>query len=414
MKTFGRLCLGLVLLASRSPDRLLNPQFWAEDGSVFFCESVVYGGGAIGIAYRGYLHVVPRLAAALGSFLPWEWIPSAYAIVAAACTLYVVGRVFCARIPRTAAVVGSLAVLVVCHSGEIWSSLCCLHFIMGALLAVNLIESAPASRADSWRRGVEMALAILSGPEVIVAGPILLIRAWQFRREPVASVMMTLALASAAVQLGVMAAHPRVGDVDPAVMAATAIAAAFGYAEFLFAGAGADTFLNGPFPEFNFRLVVGAFAMIAVLVLLLDWRNRRRPTAWLLFAHAAALLVLARAAGADLFRLWPNPLANGGRYTYLPFVLATFGVGWLFAGILEQAPSRRRAVLLAAIPLMLVPLSAAIHWSPRPVRDYAWAEQVAEARAGRRKTFVSPANPGFDVPVRKTQLRRRPEAVKPH
>jgi hypothetical protein len=51
---------GLVL-AYRKTDALMNPQLWAEDGSVFFIQNDLLGLKALWTPHAGYLHVLPRL-----------------------------------------------------------------------------------------------------------------------------------------------------------------------------------------------------------------------------------------------------------------------------------------------------------------------------------------------------------------
>ena len=53
--------LAFIVIISRRPDAILNPQFWAEDGSVFYAQA--YNKGIINslfLPYAGYLHAVPR------------------------------------------------------------------------------------------------------------------------------------------------------------------------------------------------------------------------------------------------------------------------------------------------------------------------------------------------------------------
>ena len=75
--TCGAFALALfVLLWLRRPDSLLNAQFWAEDGGVFFREQTLFGfWGALTRPYSGYLHVIPRMITAIVCELPVRWVP---------------------------------------------------------------------------------------------------------------------------------------------------------------------------------------------------------------------------------------------------------------------------------------------------------------------------------------------------
>jgi len=69
-------CIAFIIIVSRRPDALFHPQFWAEDGAVFYANA--YNLGAIRslfLPYAGYLHMFPRLIAALAQLFPLLWAP---------------------------------------------------------------------------------------------------------------------------------------------------------------------------------------------------------------------------------------------------------------------------------------------------------------------------------------------------
>jgi hypothetical protein len=84
----------MVLLVLRRPDAVANPQFWAEDGVVFFRDSIVHGAwGSLFRPCAGYLNLIPRLAAALASLFPARDAPlifnlCAFTIAAMCCSLF--------------------------------------------------------------------------------------------------------------------------------------------------------------------------------------------------------------------------------------------------------------------------------------------------------------------------------------
>jgi hypothetical protein len=83
------------LLILRHPESVTHPQFWAEDGSVFFRWQFLYGLKAcLFQPYNGYLCVMQRLIAAFASWFPVYYIPLVYAICSSAidsvcCSLFV-------------------------------------------------------------------------------------------------------------------------------------------------------------------------------------------------------------------------------------------------------------------------------------------------------------------------------------
>jgi hypothetical protein len=75
--------VAFIIIISRRPDAILNPQFWAEDGTVFYAQA--YNSGSLNSLfspYAGYLHAVPRLTAALSMLFPLKLAPLIFNLVA--------------------------------------------------------------------------------------------------------------------------------------------------------------------------------------------------------------------------------------------------------------------------------------------------------------------------------------------
>jgi hypothetical protein len=72
----------LLVSGLRRPDAFTNPQFWAEDGTVFFTEQQRLGWKAVVEPYAGYLHFLPRLVAGFADFFPIVHAPLIYNLAA--------------------------------------------------------------------------------------------------------------------------------------------------------------------------------------------------------------------------------------------------------------------------------------------------------------------------------------------
>jgi hypothetical protein len=71
----------LAFLVARRPDAVFRAQFWAEDGAIFFADQLRAGfWHAVLTPYSGYLHVIPRILAAVFSGLRVQAVPAAYGI----------------------------------------------------------------------------------------------------------------------------------------------------------------------------------------------------------------------------------------------------------------------------------------------------------------------------------------------
>jgi hypothetical protein len=58
-----------VLLIARRPDMLFNPQPWAEDGTYFLHDALIFGWKSIFYPYAGYLHFIPRITTLISLYL---------------------------------------------------------------------------------------------------------------------------------------------------------------------------------------------------------------------------------------------------------------------------------------------------------------------------------------------------------
>ena len=73
--------LSVLILVYRKPEALTKPQFWAEDGLIFFQQCFQVGARSIFIPYAGYLHLIPRIAALLTFHgLSYHYMPLGYNI----------------------------------------------------------------------------------------------------------------------------------------------------------------------------------------------------------------------------------------------------------------------------------------------------------------------------------------------
>ena len=68
--------VALIATFTRLPGALLHPQFFAEDGWVWYQQAYNLGWlRTLGITQAGLLHTLPRLAAGLALLFPMQWAP---------------------------------------------------------------------------------------------------------------------------------------------------------------------------------------------------------------------------------------------------------------------------------------------------------------------------------------------------
>src|SRR3984885_10708428 len=73
-----------VAIFSRLPGALLHPQFFAEDGWVWYQQAYnLHWLPSLGIAQAGYLQTLPRLVAGAALLFPMQWAPLIMSLVGA-------------------------------------------------------------------------------------------------------------------------------------------------------------------------------------------------------------------------------------------------------------------------------------------------------------------------------------------
>src|SRR5882724_9610514 len=78
-----------LLLIFRRPESILNPQFWAEDATVFFAGAHQYGLASVWQTHAGYFVLLPRIIAFLALKVPLLHVPFFYNVAAASLILVV-------------------------------------------------------------------------------------------------------------------------------------------------------------------------------------------------------------------------------------------------------------------------------------------------------------------------------------
>jgi len=371
--------LAAAIVATRHLGDLMVPQLRDEDGLVFFQQALVWGGcRTIWWPYMGYFHLLPRLIAALLHPIPLEYVPLAYNVSALVVIAATTARVGAARIPRYAAIAGALAISVVPGNGVGCVNINTLHFTLAALIAVNMMEPAPVSRWETARRGMELLVAALSGPEGIVLAPFTLLRGWQWRRSWRGLLMLGGVWIGAAVQCVIFLCNPRMSDAEwQSAIPSVGILAR--YAKLLFGG-----WFGAPY---DWRVAASVLAVaVAGIAGIWSVRSQRyRGTALLVLLGGLAFLVAGRVVSTH----WGHPFYFGARHIYLPFAAVFWSLGWLAAGV----DGWRRAVpaLLAAAVIA----SALPNWTAAMLPNLHWRDQVAALRTGQSPIFADARSLGW-------------------
>jgi hypothetical protein len=371
------MAVGLTLFL-RKPDSLQNPQFFAEDGTVFFIDARQLGLHAVLTQYGGYLHLVPRIVASAAGVFDPLWTPAVYNSAALCLDVAVIAMLFSPRVRLPAKPALALAYALVPHTDEVFLSLTNIQWCLALALVLLLLMDDAATTTQRWfDRGV-MALCGLTGPFICFLFPLFAVRA-AVRRTFEGAALAVLALLVAAVQVSYLHDNPslfiRSGPADSYGLLSAMSRRLFGT---FWMGYGTTAIAPGPFCISLGAAVTALAGWVALRRG--EWRSSRATLAlaWLCFVIPVAIK----------FRYEPfyiGGLCDGDRYFVLPHVL----LAWLLVIACVQYKGWRRvipAALLAASLVINLP-----YLKVAPLHDYAWAKHVQPIRDGDR--FEIPINP---------------------
>lgn len=211
-KSYGRYLLfaapliSFLIIFSRRPDAILNPQFWAEDGRVWYADA--YNHGAIYSFFTpeaGYYQTISRLVAVVSQAFPLGFAPLIFNLAAISCKILVVNFLLSSRLAQ---IVPSLAgriliafvYLALPHSNETHANLTNAQWHL-ALLSFLIVIAAPSEKT-LWKifDVAIILISALSGPFCLLLLPFAAIK-WVKTRENWTIVLMAILAFASLIQL---------------------------------------------------------------------------------------------------------------------------------------------------------------------------------------------------------------------
>ncbi len=410
------LAIALVLLY-RFPGRLLSPQLWAEDGTVFLTGQRDLGFSSLWTPYSGYSHLIPRLIALVsGSLLDLRYIPFAYNFAAFVLTLLCALFVMRARLPLPCKPLAAFALVFVPHPSEVYLTITSIQWMFAAVIPLFLLQPPATTRAGRIAEIVGVLLIGLTGPFLLLFSPILAYRirrdGWRDRNNLLfcgAAVLAITLQASAGLSMPAPSSSP---DFSPLRWLAVNGAVLIGG---MLLGKNMSHFLMGENVAAYLRsapvIFSGAskvFLMIgcvvaAIGILAFFWRGLQRLTparrvlaVSLLFCAAVTLVAAMRRLQGDAQPL--GPFSGGSRYCFLPYVcFAWTSLLFLSAGGVHGTVARLLLILEAVSTLSIL-------GPPPPTQDFRWTESVSAVRRGEAVTVPIPPH-GVNGAVWQIHLR---------
>lgn len=387
------LFVGLMLW--RSPDLLIHPRLWAEEGR-FYYNALQNGASPFTLIIRGNYQLITNLIGYLATLVPAEWAAhvTTYCSLLVALWCIILFSRFSVEsgwpLTRSATIVAILALLApgyeIYLSGTNSQWLCALSLLFICIGQWDTLRGPRRTLLYAW-----VAVCALSGVPSSIMTPVFLVRGTIFRSTAHLRFGLVLA-AGTAIQAIIIALHPHTDRLfSPTMLLMTAPWLLQTVASPLFTAEGTEyllAFLKGLKNPYAVALAYIVLSSIAVFTLATSYRRAKEKAVAVVLAVVWIFVPSIQIFGVlgnsdELVSGWKN-----GRYFFIGAVCFIMLLGITA----EKAPSIARRTASALLVMMLC---AGIYqmdhggWKATMLYGPSWSSEVAACK-GRRPCVVQP------------------------
>ncbi len=397
---FAAAIISFLLIFSRRPDAVLNPQFWAEDGAIWYADAYNHG-----IIYSflmpvaGYYQTISRLIGVFAQNFPLEYAPSIFNFFAIFVKMLVVQFILSTRLSK---LVPSLAgrillafvYLAVPSSFEVHANLTNVQWHL-ALLGCLIILAAPSAKAG-WKifDAATLAISALSGPFCLLLLPIAALKFWA-RGEKWTLELLTILFVGCAIQATALISTPRPTQNELGANIGLLLNIIGGQIFFasIFGEYGYARSLEYPFLKLAVKILVNLAGFSVILYALI--KSSLELRLFILFSSLICLAALISPAASSEIPQWQalGMPGVGGRYWFIPIYC------FLTVLIFTAARAGHSAIRYAAAAVVLFALIGIIaDWKYLAYEDLNFQQYAAEFnRAEAGTEFSIPINPQWEM-----------------
>ena len=349
---------------SRSPGVLLKPQFWAEDGAVFYQQAHEVGFlHSVLIPYSGYVHLFPRLIAGLSLLLPLSLAPLFFNLAALAVQCLPAIYICTPRMQNLGPFRVRLLLAFLCFGipgvHEVWGNLPNSQWQIALLSFLILIASPPQSRLGAWFDRIALSIGALTGPYCVLLLPIAVIVAFYRRSSRTISQLAIIGVGALAQTVSLLiVGRPNLGKLGASFPLFCKLVVIRGFVPDLPVSMKVAKLLHLPLASsiFSCCFVIAALAVTAWILRHgnLEMRCALLFTAIMLAASLASPVVVN--GGAEQ---WPTMMMPGvgERYWFIPRLMIVVAVLWI-----ATQPISKWARGAGVAAMLAILISSAIHW----------------------------------------------------
>jgi hypothetical protein len=399
-----------LIIFSRRPDALLNPQFFAEEGTFFYRDAYQLGFQSLFLAYGGYFHALLRLVALLAQLVPIVWAPLLMNLAAIFVQLLPVNVFLSSRfsqVPFPVRLFAGLVYLALPNSYEIHAN--ATNFQSHQALLTCLLLLAQPAKNRFWKLfdGITIVVTSFSSPVGILLLPVAALM-WWYRAGSWYAASFGFLLPGTAIQSISVLLHwhmrqaPHYGFMGVPILNGGTLGANFHY----FAGIlGRQVFLSSLLGLnsqywllrfhwiFAIEVVSGAVGFGFLLYAL-----RNAPIElklFILFGYSVLALDLLNPLAGPPDRpqwYWLNLPGCGNRYYFVPML--AFLASVLFVAIRKKSPKALQYFALLLLALLPIGIYRDFRYPAfMDLKFKAFARQFQTVAPGTK--VIIPINPGW-------------------
>jgi hypothetical protein len=367
-------------IVSRRPDALFNPQFYAEDGAVWYAQAYNLGWlRSLAIPAGGYLNTLPRVLCGAAVLVPLATAPlllNLFGIAIQALPVTVLLSSRCAgwgTLPIRA--LQALIYLALPNSSECDVTVTNAHWHLALVLCLIVFGTRPPTFAWKVFDVAALLLGGLTGPWAIVLAPLAFLF-WRIRRQTWSLVTSIILAVCALVQMAFLAtsytrpATPLGASPDLLLRLITGqiyVAAIWGQ----------NSFVTRGHILFIALVFVASTAVIVYCFLKSGWEHR-------LFIVFCALILAASLASPLIAGPLPRwqllTIDKGGRYWFFPMLALLWSLLWW--------ATRRNAFSIVVLAVSLRGSWHDWHYWPYKNENFpVYAAQFERAKPGTKMTI---------------------------
>lgn len=363
----GAASVTLFLLWLRLPGQFSNPQFWAEDSTVFWLDQYQFGLKAVFYPYAGTLETAPHLIAFFSSFLDPAQAPRAFALGAALFTAWGAASVAASMTsPLMGFLMGSILAAIPYAGDEILGNAVNIQWALAPIMALLLVGDREPGRILSIHNCTIVAIAATTGPFSIILFPVAFAR-FANQRDAMSSIVM---LAGVVQLLTLTKNYP-----PPSAPSEGTFLHLI------------DIMIQRGMPATSLSVLAGG----ALIAMALTAKERRWPRIGLLWAGFGFL-----AATAFKFRNNPHVFdyANWSPRYFYPFQVC---IWWCAISLLFVQQARLAAAMWLAYSVAAYPAG---YFRRPPLKDIKWSDSIRDLGAAALEIPVNPEGWKIKIPPR--------------